>query len=61
MKEIKCCICGQPIDEMHSNNPEGALDSNNVMIEWEDTDRCCDSCNLLYVIPGRLYVLRKNK
>ena len=61
MKEIKCCICGNPIDEEHSNNPEGALGPGNVLIQWDEGDRCCDSCNLLYVIPGRLYAIKGGK
>lgn len=61
MKEIKCCICGQTIDEAFGNNPEGALGQDNLPIKWGKEDCCCDSCNLLYVIPGRLYVLQNNK
>jgi len=56
-----CCICGQEIDEEHSNNPEGALGPKNELIHWDADEVCCDSCNLLYVIPGRLYVLKHNK
>lgn len=56
-----CCICGQEIDEEHSNNPEGALGPKNELIKWDEDEACCDSCNLMYVIPGRLYVLKHNK
>lgn len=41
-----CCICGEPI-EGYGNNPE-------PVISAEDGARCCDACNLKFVIPARL-------
>lgn len=41
-----CCICGEPI-EGYGNNPEPYMSG-------EDGARCCDACNLKYVIPARL-------
>jgi hypothetical protein len=44
-KEDFCCICGEPI-EGHGNNPEPYLSA--------DEGRCCDACNVRFVIPARL-------
>ena len=40
-----CCICGEPI-EGYGNNPEPYVSV--------DEGRCCDSCNVKFVIPARL-------
>ena len=44
-KEAFCCICGEPI-EGYGNNPEPYVSA--------DEGRCCDSCNVRFVIPARL-------
>ncbi len=44
-KHEDCCICGEPI-EGYGNNPEPYMSA--------DRGRCCDSCNLHFVIPMRL-------
>lgn len=44
-KEDFCCICGEPI-EGHGNNPEPYMSA--------DDGRCCDACNVRFVIPARL-------
>jgi hypothetical protein len=44
-KENFCCICGEPI-EGYGNNPEPYMSA--------DDGRCCDSCNVRFVIPMRL-------
>jgi RNA polymerase-binding transcription factor DksA len=44
-KEAFCCICGEPI-EGHGNNPEPYMPA--------DEGRCCDACNVRFVIPARL-------
>jgi hypothetical protein len=44
-KEDFCCICGEPI-EGYGNNPEPYVSA--------DDGRCCDSCNIKFVIPARL-------
>jgi hypothetical protein len=44
-KESFCCICGEPI-EGYGNNPEPYMSA--------DEGRCCDSCNVHFVIPARL-------
>lgn len=41
---MKCCICGKEI-EGYGNNPE-PIKSKGV---------CCDSCNVKFVIPSRLF------
>jgi hypothetical protein len=38
-----CCICGEP-SEGYGNNPD----------PYKNTGRCCDACNLKFVIPARL-------
>jgi len=61
MKKEICCICGKPI-EGFGNNPDGALwRTEEGDIEGRDfkpNERCCDECNMKYVIPGRMYRLR---
>jgi hypothetical protein len=42
-KEQSCCICGEPI-EGYGNNPE----------PYKSVGRCCDGCNLKFVIPLRI-------
>jgi hypothetical protein len=58
---MKCCICGVEING-YGNNPEGAMwkdeKGNIVEPEFESDCRCCDMCNQMYVIPGRLYKLK---
>lgn len=44
-KESFCCICGEPL-EGYGNNPEPYMSY--------DEGRCCDGCNLKFVIPSRL-------
>lgn len=42
-KEQFCCICGEPIVG-YGNNPE----------PYRHEGRCCDGCNMHFVIPARL-------
>ena len=49
-KEETCCICGEPI-EGYGNNPN----------PYKREGRCCDACNLKFVIPARLAELNKLK
>lgn len=44
-KETFCCICGEPVDG-YGNNPEPYMQA--------DEGRCCDGCNLKFVIPMRI-------
>lgn len=59
-----CCICGA-FYEGFGNNPDGAVWKNEKgdIIEptFKSEDRCCDNCNTKYVIPGRMYLLVKNR
>jgi hypothetical protein len=48
-KENFCCICGEPI-EGYGNNPEPFMSS--------DDGRCCDGCNLKFVIPLRIDMMK---
>lgn len=48
-----CCICGREIDG-YGNNPEPYKSA-------ENGERCCDSCNLHFVIPARLAQLSQAK
>lgn len=41
-KEV-CCICGEELDG-YGNNPE----------PYKQNGKCCDACNLKFVIPARL-------
>ena len=47
-KENFCCICGEPI-EGYGNNPEPYLSA--------EEGRCCDSCNVRFVIPARMEMM----
>ncbi len=55
---MKCCICGKEIKQ-YGNNPEGALDEKANLIKWKAEDRCCDECNVNYVIKGRIALMYK--
>lgn len=45
-KEV-CCICGEELDG-YGNNPE----------PYKKSGKCCDACNLKFVIPARLEELQ---
>ena len=47
-KESFCCICGEPI-EGYGNNPEPYASA--------DEGRCCDSCNIRFVLPARMEMM----
>ena len=49
-KENFCCICGEPI-EGYGNNPEPFMNA--------DNGQCCDGCNLKFVIPARLELMKE--
>ncbi len=49
-KEHFCCICGEPL-EGYGNNPEPFMDA--------DEGQCCDACNLKFVIPLRIEIMRE--
>ncbi len=61
---MKCCICGIEISG-YGNNPDGAVwkdaDGNIVEAEFGPDSRCCDDCDHMYVIPGRIYRLAKKR
>ena len=62
MEKFTYCICGQ-VFEGFGNNPDGAVwrDGDKiVMPEFDEDERCCNDCNSLFVIPGRLYRLRQS-
>jgi hypothetical protein len=48
-KENFCCICGEPI-EGYGNNPEPFMSA--------EDGRCCDGCNLKFVLPARLEIMK---
>jgi hypothetical protein len=50
-KEHYCCICGEHIDG-YGNNPEPYMSA--------DSGRCCDSCNLHFVIPMRISMMEED-
>jgi len=69
MKELICCICKKPIkkeglENYFGNNPRGALIPTSdglIEPEFKDDDRCCDECDIKFVIPGRIYTLYNKK
>ena len=50
-KENFCCICGEPI-EGYGNNPEPFMSS--------DSGQACDGCNLKFVVPMRLEMIKED-
>ena len=60
----KCCLCGCDIED-YGNNPAGAKykdeEGNIIAPTFTPEDRCCDICNSVYVIPGRLHSLLEKK
>lgn len=50
-REDFCCVCGEPLDG-YGNNPEPFMSS--------EEGRCCDGCNLKFVIPARLEIMKEN-
>jgi hypothetical protein len=50
-KELLCCICGEPIDG-YGNNPEPYKPAS--------SGKCCDGCNIKFVIPIRLDQARRD-
>lgn len=61
-KKYVCCLCGGNFTG-YGNNPDGAVykrwDGEIIMPEFKPDDRCCDSCNDKFVIPGRMYRMAK--
>ena len=61
---MKCCICGCNL-EGYGNNPDGACwkdaEGNIVEAEFNADARCCDLCDQMYVIPGRIYRLQNRR
>jgi hypothetical protein len=45
----RCCICGEAV-EGYGNNPEPFMSSNDGL------NRCCNACNVKFVIPARLEI-----
>ena len=48
----RCCICNREIDG-YGNNP--------YPIDKNENHRCCDLCNMQYVIPARLVKIYEGK
>lgn len=46
-----CILCGAPIDDF-GHNP--------WPLSLNDTDKCCDKCNIEKVVPARLEMLYNN-
>ena len=47
----KCCFCRKPLigEDEHGNNPE----------PLRAKGRCCNVCNIMYVIPARMAIIEK--
>lgn len=58
MQEIKCCICGKRMPVIAGNNPYPVR-------EWScigsDKNRCCHTCNSMFVVPVRIAIGKKTK
>lgn len=50
-KQRYCCICGEPLDD-YGNNPEPYMSA--------DKGQCCDGCNLKFVIPLRMDLMKED-
>lgn len=48
LKGYKCCVCGAKILD-YGNNPYPVVD--------DEDARCCDQCNMEYVIPARIAMI----
>lgn len=46
-KDLPCSICGNQITDRWGGNSSWPLTD-------DPTDKCCDECNIRYVIPDRL-------
>lgn len=59
-----CCICGTKCYGF-GNNPNGAVwkdDKGNLAFPtFEESERCCDLCNDMFVVPGRMYKIMKER
>ena len=49
-KEEVCCICGEPLHG-YGNNPE----------PYKHEGKCCDACNMKFVIPARMAQLNQEE
>ena len=61
-KQRNCCICGTLVNG-YGHNPQGAMwkdgEGNICEPQYNIGERCCDNCNVRYVIPGRLELLKR--
>lgn len=51
-KQHYCCICGEPLDD-YGNNPEPYMSA--------DKGQCCDGCNLKFVVPLRMDLMKEDE
>ena len=59
MMGLKCCICGEMMEEGESNNPDPITDENGWYFVEDAV--CCDVCNTSKVVPARLDAMFNNK
>ena len=52
--QMKCCICGQPIQDPFGHNPWPVRDYSSA---GESENRCCSDCNNTLVVPFRIFSL----
>ena len=48
---ILCCFCGVELTD-RGNNPDPIVVDN-------PTDKCCDTCNMEKVVPGRIFLQQR--
>lgn len=51
---MRCCICKKEVDE-YGNNPYPLCQFNNP-----NNEKCCDDCNLAFVVPARTTLIKSN-
>ena len=56
-KSINCSLCSNKIE---TNMFGWNLGNNPHPLMEKDDDRCCDSCNTIYVNPSRILLLMSN-
>ena len=52
LPEFTCCICGENFNDF-GNNP--------WPVNNDEDAKCCDECNINYVIPARIMLMYNNK
>ena len=57
-KKVKCSLCGK---QLETNHLGWDLGNNPYPLMKKDSDRCCDNCNTIYVLPTRRFLISIQK